>query len=1076
MMDPLTALSTASAVVQLVDFGMKVLDETRQIYGEGQVITLEELKGLTHDLVHVNQMLVYQSQPKGLIADPLTDAEKALEKLAVDCSNVATELITCLESLASKPGMGYWESFLQAIRSRWNHDKIKEMRKRIKSFQDQIAVRVLAVINTRTIAQGERQEQRFDRLEQAHGDVVDIVAINRKLLQSTIGNNTAELSHSISQNEQKAKVRHEEIISAILKLRDGSSKVITGNQTNVTPDLHTQETIMTLQRPIFEHVDFHVQNFQVVQSKILDCLHFRQIDHRYDTVNNAHRNTYEWIYHDPDVENKPWSNFSQWLEQGHGCYWVNGKAGSGKSTLMKFIYNHPKTAKSLSGWAGKNELVISSFFLSNLGKSLQKSPAGLIRSLLYDALRRHPHLIPQVVPELCREAAGIQPISKPNEAVFRIHEPPVKLEEPSFSELTKAFQNLIRGCSENLRFCFFIDGVDECEGDYSELLELIAFASHSPHIKILVSSRPITPCVAAFSEFPSLRLQDLTHDDIMVFVQDKVKDQLERRVGDRADALILEIVDRASGVFLWIILVVKSIILGVQSMDRYEDLQRRVDELPEDLMDLYSHMLRNIGPLYAQQASQIFQLILNSVGVVNGEEITTLQLSFADQKPVDAKTTPIREISSSEETRRTEEMDGRIRSRCCGLLEIRDRKYSGGRLMSIRRPTVAFLHRTVFEFLTEQIESKDWLNLATSKSDFDPQLSLASSCLLLAKSLPQQWMVDRDSLPSQCMQNCLYHCSMIDRETGLTTELLDELNRTVSYQFAKVWSPGSDSGEQKFYTAASPFGEALTVCDRPNSFLPLSVTWGLSFYLQDKLDFGDYDEVQLEGLLHLAVTSFILACPGPDTSSSVYAASESLRVMRYAKIISLLLDYGVSPNCRAKGPNENSAWESLLDSLHSQLLYDGEFLETFNDERGYSRTLLNLVVVMIMSAADPNASIIWRSKSYRGVEKPVQFRRSALRIIELLPSGEVADFTHHKTQPAASLHCQQIAQYRTRLISMLQEKHAVSKEWRGSASPDEVNKKPLNSGSPKVTESKAGEEKSRRPWKQISRAFRRTKA
>ncbi|KAJ5724761.1 hypothetical protein N7493_006489 [Penicillium malachiteum] len=1075
MLDPLTALSTASAVVQLVDFGMKVLDDTRQIYGEGQLITREELMGVTQDLLHVNQLLVYKPQPKGLIADPLTDAEKALEKLAADCSIVATELITCLESLAARPGVGHWESFLQAIRSRWHHEKIKEMQKRIKSFQDQLALRVLAVLNTRTIVQGERQEQRFDRLEQAHGDVVDVVAINRKLLQSTIGSSAAELFHSISQNEQSAKVRHEEIISAILKLRDGSSKVITGNQTNVTPDLHMHETIMTLQKPIFEHVDFHVQNFQVVQSKILDCLHFRQIDHRYDTVVNAHRNTYEWIYHDPDVENKPWSNFSQWLEQGHGCYWVNGKAGSGKSTLMKFIYSHPTTAKSLSSWAGRNELVISSFFLSNLGKSLQKSPAGLIRSLLYEALRKHPHLIPQVVPELCREAAGIQPISKRDEPAFRIHEPPDKLEEPSFTELTKAFHRLIRDCSENLRFCFFIDGVDECEGDYSALLELIAFASHSPHIKILVSSRPITPCVAAFSEFPSLRLQDLTHDDIMVFVEDKVKDQLERRVGDRADALILEIVDRASGVFLWITLVVRSVILGVQSMDRYEDLQRRVDELPADLMDLYSHMLQNIGPLYAQQASQIFQLILNSVGIENGEEITTLQLSFADQNPVDAKTTPIREISSSEETRRTEEMDGRIRSRCCGLLEIRDRKYSGGRLMSIRRPTVAFLHRTVFEFLTEQIESKDWLGLTTSKSDFDPQLSLASSCILLAKSLPQQWVVDRDSLPSQCMQNCLYHCSMVDHETSLTMELLDELNRTVSYQFAKVWSPGSDSGEQKFYIAASPFNEALAVCDRPNSFLHLSVTWGLSFYLQDKLDFGDYDTVQLEELLHLAVTSFILACPGPESSSSLYAASESLRVMRYAKIISLLLDYGISPNRHAKGSNKSSAWESLLDSLHRQLSYHEEFLQSFNEEGSYSRTLLNLIVVMIMSAADPNASIIWRSKNYRGVEKPVQFRRSALRIIELLPSGDDTNFTHHKTQPAASLHYQQIVQYRTRLISMLQEKGAVSREWRGSVSTDEVIRKSLSSANLKVPEPKAGEEKSRRPWKQMVRAFRRTK-
>ena len=31
-----------------------------------------------------------------------------------------------------------------------------------------------------------------------------------------------------------------------------------------------------------------------------------------------------------------------WLLSRHGDYWVSGKAGSGKSTLMKFLCNHEK--------------------------------------------------------------------------------------------------------------------------------------------------------------------------------------------------------------------------------------------------------------------------------------------------------------------------------------------------------------------------------------------------------------------------------------------------------------------------------------------------------------------------------------------------------------------------------------------------------------------------------------------------------------------------------------------------------------------------------------------------------------
>lgn len=38
-----------------------------------------------------------------------------------------------------------------------------------------------------------------------------------------------------------------------------------------------------------------------------------------------------------------WNDFVAWLEEGDGLYWIAGKAGSGKSTLMKYIASHPST-------------------------------------------------------------------------------------------------------------------------------------------------------------------------------------------------------------------------------------------------------------------------------------------------------------------------------------------------------------------------------------------------------------------------------------------------------------------------------------------------------------------------------------------------------------------------------------------------------------------------------------------------------------------------------------------------------------------------------------------------------------
>lgn len=79
----------------------------------------------------------------------------------------------------------------------------------------------------------------------------------------------------------------------------------------------------------------------------------------------------------------------------------------------------------------------------------------------------------------------------------------------------------------------------------------------SESIKILLSSRPIPDCVYAFSKFPKLRLQDLTHDDIMHYVEDKLGgDSLMQKFDQAQDGateqLIEGLTSKASGVFLWV--------------------------------------------------------------------------------------------------------------------------------------------------------------------------------------------------------------------------------------------------------------------------------------------------------------------------------------------------------------------------------------------------------------------------------------------------------------------------------------------------------------------------------------------
>jgi hypothetical protein len=150
---------------------------------------------------------------------------------------------------------------------------------------------------------------------------------------------------------------------------------------------------------------------QSVGEDILESFRFQSITERFEEVAEAHRETFKWIFQ--KAENGPhavhagpntkWSDFPNWLQQGTGLYWVNGKAASGKSTLMKYIRLHPGTHRYLTTWAGMTQqctpLYVAGFFFWMSGTKDQKSQSGLLRSLFHDILQQDPRLIPIVFPK-----------------------------------------------------------------------------------------------------------------------------------------------------------------------------------------------------------------------------------------------------------------------------------------------------------------------------------------------------------------------------------------------------------------------------------------------------------------------------------------------------------------------------------------------------------------------------------------------------------------------------------------------------------------------------------------------------
>ena len=452
--------------------------------------------------------------------------------------------------------------------------------------------------------------------------------------------------------------------------------------------------------------------------RIVRSLQFKAMSIRHSKITDAYHKTFKWVFGDhrlPPSDPRSKIGLRTWLESGSGIFWVSGKAGSGKSTLMKWLYDEPHTIMSLETWAGQSELSSASFYFWNAGTDMQKSQLGLLRSLLHELLTHNPDVISQVC-----HARWNTPIR---------HSAPWTL-----SELKEAFSQLRNIACEARKFCFFIDGLDEYEGDHFELIEVILETANSPYIKLCVSSRPWNCFEDAFgkSDDHKLYLQDLTRQDIEIYVKAKltkpISATMARNDHGRYQLFTLEIVDRAEGVFLWVYLVVRSLLEGLSNGDNLALLERRLRSLPTDLERFFDHIIGSVDKIYEEKLGVMFKAALEIT-----ESTNMMIYSFMDEDDLDfsVKLAP-GTMRTSEILSRQEDASRRINGRTKGLLEAT--KTIDGELFN--QYSVDFLHRTV----------RDYLTTPTMRGKVDSMiyeghniaLTLCKACLAMLKTMPAE--------------------------------------------------------------------------------------------------------------------------------------------------------------------------------------------------------------------------------------------------------------------------------------------------------------------------------------------------
>lgn len=518
-----------------------------------------------------------------------------------------------------------------------------------------------------------------------------------------------------------------------------------------------------------------LENLQITVSdtnsnqQLLEKLHFTSISTRERKIEEAHEDTFQWLTN-PDAQASYLSlclHFITWLRDGDGVFWIYGKPGSGKSTFMKYVFTQKSVTEHLDHWAEGCKLVKASFYFWYAGHPLQRSLEGLLRTLLFEILCHTPDVIPSI-------------IDNPKLAV------PLSYEEDWDLETLFEIYEAVLHQKNDIRYCFFIDGLDEFKDEehrnIRDLISTLHRLETSDKIKLCMASRPWQEFEDVYGQTPSkrLKLEDLTRDDIHAYVSDNFNSHekfLELRNRDpNYDGLIDEVVNRAQGVFLWVRLVVQQLLDGFTFHKSVQTLQRQLAGFPEDLDIFFDHMLNSISATDRNQAAQILQIAAEADEprlLIFYHFLNEIILGEADE--LDPSYTP---LDVDDVSARCENMRRQLNGITRGLLEVTmDSSLQYAPATDPDSPyfrfKVDFLHRTVRDFLVKSLKTLDFFR---GNMDSIVSLSIASATAAVAQLKYAQFPAGKHDITNQVLSELFFYTRHAARHAVSHPEVVTALD------------------------------------------------------------------------------------------------------------------------------------------------------------------------------------------------------------------------------------------------------------------------------------------------------------
>ncbi|KAI0141579.1 hypothetical protein GGR57DRAFT_404480 [Xylariaceae sp. FL1272] len=720
-LEPLAALSLACNIFQVISFAKETIDIAKKIYQTGTVrVEIEESSKTLIELL-AETKLPGQTQST-------TRQERQLVEQFKKCENISRSIQDEVIFLTTQANQGSLAATVKTVaKVKWRKNRLSRLEQQLVEAERMLHSGLLASI----FAKVSRSDLQWESIDEKLRIFVEQTRNGFKDTAKLLSREAMEVKAHTSRESTATQHVLKSHVTAVAERSNRDLRRSIGA---------TAKGSVTALSSHMEAIQLGQEN-EAKRQKLLLSLKFPGLNERYNQVSLPHRNTCRWIFDENQGSPSPWDSFPAWLKSDKTIYWISGKPGSGKSTLVKSILAHLHKSRTIM----RPGAIILSHFLWRPGSFMQRSIKGLLCSLLYQLILQN-----SVTADRLLET-----------------NPPLALKD---SDTDWSREELRNACLQTIEtlihpIYIFIDGLDELtpEEDISDLFQIIADLTHPADTKCCLSSRPEFTIQRRLSQHPTIRTQDMNQKDLRQYAEERISSFMAGDESVRARHNLIELLlDKAHGVFLWLCLAVKSVQRGFEYGDSETEIQERIESLPDDLLVLYQDLwLRHNedNRVYKRIAARCFRVAMLSTNFIRqlkcerhgvyeqkvyvslGPHGSLSLLEFAIASTGSSVSDVIdfrgKPYTAPKLLELCEKAAQNIQVRCAGLLEIGNREsYVHGFqwiegydiLDTYARNRVRFIHRTAFDFLANTCEGQNILAPDTTSSA-DLRLCLIASTL-----------------------------------------------------------------------------------------------------------------------------------------------------------------------------------------------------------------------------------------------------------------------------------------------------------------------------------------------------------